>query len=998
MLFCPVLPGEARAAGKVTTHQDANGWKLLVKGNDYFIKGVVWGYTPIGENYAYDLWSYPEEHIKKVVDYEAKLLQEAGVNTVRTFMDTPPKWVQYLYEEYGIMSIVNPMTGRYGYTVNGVWHPVVDYSDEATRTAIKRDILAVVEQFKNTPGVLMLALGNEDNYGLEWKSPEIQNLPEGEQQTEKAKFLYSLYNEIIAEAKKIDASHPYAIVNGEVQYIDLIAALCPELDILGLNVYRGRSFTDLWSTVQQKLNLPIVFMELGSDAYNAMRGREDQYPQADIITAQWKEIYQKTYGKGAEGNALGGFVLEWRDGWWKYEQTENLDIHDRNASWSNGGYPFDFVYQGKNNMNEEWFGIMQNGPLNEDAIAAASPRLAYYALKEVWQADPYRMGIAETDRLVDGVNLQELAAQYDIRLLPEKRPLTELFYLESGNIELEYVDNSDAINESSDSSIGAAVNLDFVFHPTYWLSGDFTLNYIANSAEKSLEEYYGKERSDNSVKVYDFNATMDLEYYNLNAFRHVPRYHWQYDGDFFGLLWEATDMEGMDIWEARAPYGVEFVGKKALDGLKIVAGPEVYWGANPKWIAKYTFSRGDFTYTVMHSEDYDRSDDATGQSTPTERETRATTVSLKTTIIPGATIQLGAIVSNPEKEGETYDYLDGGRVLQDEIEFADTLGFKAKILMDGFDFGHAYLAGSYAGRVADGGEPLKEFDTMLPYSQYGNKVEIEGGIGIFRGDYTIYPRLLYRKNIEDANPLIEPYISGTTLFPGIVPRNREDDPFAVLDNREALSGEIFFTYDPTPETDFYHWDNKHQEDAPVAFNIGFNYTEFRDITDAFRFYEKEFDAEYAFPEGLPKEDVWKILSRVVFNPTKYIRLANRFELAFQQAEWSPEGPARQYFSWEFDYSLAQKHTVSGYVKREAWGPYDYYRQFNVTYPWQFKLDYSYRLDSLIRKWVPGKIGKKATIGIYGIYRTLDEDSPKNEYLDGENERLYQITTYLTYGF
>ena len=45
----------AQAAEKVTTFKDDNGWKLQVNGKDYYVKGVVWGYTPRGENYNYNL-------------------------------------------------------------------------------------------------------------------------------------------------------------------------------------------------------------------------------------------------------------------------------------------------------------------------------------------------------------------------------------------------------------------------------------------------------------------------------------------------------------------------------------------------------------------------------------------------------------------------------------------------------------------------------------------------------------------------------------------------------------------------------------------------------------------------------------------------------------------------------------------------------------------------------------------------------------------------------
>ncbi len=277
------------------------------------------------------------------------------------------------------MTVINPLMGRYGYTVGGKWIPFTDYSDELTRATLKKDMLELIERYKNVDGVLMFAFGNESNYGLSWSSFEIENLPEGEQNTAKARYLYSLFNEVMAAGKRIAPNHPFSIVNGDIQYIDLIAELCKDMDVLGVNAYRGKSFTSLWKEVDEKLDLPVVFYEFGSDAFNAREFKEDQVAQAEVLKDQWQEMYNKAYGNGEEGNSIGGFVFEWRDEWWKYLQVENLEQQDNNASWSNQAYLFDWA-EGKNNMNEEWFGITALGTPNSDGVYTARPRMAYDVL------------------------------------------------------------------------------------------------------------------------------------------------------------------------------------------------------------------------------------------------------------------------------------------------------------------------------------------------------------------------------------------------------------------------------------------------------------------------------------------------------------------------------------------------------------------------------------------------------------------------------------------
>ena len=82
--------GQAHAADSVVTVKDDGGWKLQVNGEDFYIKGVVWGYSPRGKNYSYNLWAESDDFIRKVLDYEFGLMRAAGVNANRSFTVIPP--------------------------------------------------------------------------------------------------------------------------------------------------------------------------------------------------------------------------------------------------------------------------------------------------------------------------------------------------------------------------------------------------------------------------------------------------------------------------------------------------------------------------------------------------------------------------------------------------------------------------------------------------------------------------------------------------------------------------------------------------------------------------------------------------------------------------------------------------------------------------------------------------------------------------------------------
>jgi len=415
-LFLSVaFAAQAQTADVVATYKDENGWKLQVNGEDYYVKGVVWSYSPRNQNYTYNLWGESDDFIRKVLDYEFGLMKAAGINTIRSFEMIPPEWITYIYREHGIRTVVNPLMGRYGHSIAGAWTSNPDYSDELTRATLKKDMLEYVNQYKNTPGLLMFAFGNESNYGLSWSSFEIENLPEGEENTARARHLYSLFNEVLEAGKSIAPNYPFTIVNGDIQYIDLIAELMPDLDLLGINAYRGKSFTGLWADVDEKLDLPILFFEFGSDAFNAREFAEDQVAQAVLLRDQWKEMYNKAAGNSEEGNSVGGFVFEWRDEWWKYLQTENLDIQDKNASWSNQAYLFDWA-EGKNNMNEEWFGITALGLPNSDGVYTARPRAAYYVLSEIWHLNPYMIKKSALNQAIDNLNMDYYALKGEVTM------------------------------------------------------------------------------------------------------------------------------------------------------------------------------------------------------------------------------------------------------------------------------------------------------------------------------------------------------------------------------------------------------------------------------------------------------------------------------------------------------------------------------------------------------------------------------------------------------
>ena len=57
-----------------------------------------------------------------------------------------------------------------------------------------------------------------------------------------------------------------------------------------INAYRGTSFTDLFQTVREKFDKPILFTEFGADAFNAITHKEDQKSQAYYLLENWRRF------------------------------------------------------------------------------------------------------------------------------------------------------------------------------------------------------------------------------------------------------------------------------------------------------------------------------------------------------------------------------------------------------------------------------------------------------------------------------------------------------------------------------------------------------------------------------------------------------------------------------------------------------------------------------------------------------------------------------------
>lgn len=1000
----------------VSVVNDASGSKLVVNGEDFMINGMNWDYIPIGTNTVNaNFWKKSDDVIKAGLDTEMSLLKNMGVNVIRQYTGVPAKWIRYIYENYGIYTMLNHSFGRYGLTLDGVWTPVTIYDDEKTAEFLMSEMKELVAGYKDTPGLLMYLLGNENNYGLFWAGAETEDFPddEGEKQfigEKRGRPMYRLMNEAAKLMKAADPSHPVAICNGDVLFIDIVAEECKDVDIYGTNTYRGASFGDMFQVIKDKLNKPVMFTEFGADAFSAIDNKEDQYSQAYYMVENWKEIYENAAGLGQANNSIGGFTFQFSDGWWKFgfDDRKNADVHDNNASWSNGGYARDLASEGANNMNEEWFGICAKGQTDPRGLYQLYPRAAYYALKDAHQLNPYDEGV-DLDFVKNHFNnIQLMDAVLRARgdkaaLTGEQSNLLRISNLQArfstfstgGNL-LTTPDNPDPDDANTFPNQLGFDHMQSYFvgiegNPAPNMRAEVNFNIAGNIAQNPINEIFYENVSRpvevntddgnvilqdaNRVRIYQAEFEWNAKEFDLRGFYRTGHYHWGYEGDFFGFYPEANYGPNLDIYNGEI-LGMEVDGKGALKGLKAAIGPQLWWGANPTMLFKYSTHLGKFGVTGIYHRDFEKDVvlDDNGRRVLDLNQTRSGVIPAWPTERASIAIErefgkfevaLGGIWSGSplndiafqDVRGESGNYI----VFQDRIQSTDNWGGKAKITYQGGKF-NWYGQAAAMGLIANGGadQTLTFTGWKLKDTGSGNQMNVLSGFTYATGNFQIAPNFLWQKPLVDAIP-------NDVEGPGRL-RNIIDDPFSVRANRETVGGEILLTFDPTPGTWMYEWDNDRSEDAKFAMNLGFVYRHLPTTQDAAIGFlaNRTF---FAFPNSAPAEDLWEIHSRMVSKLGSDFGIIGNFYYGNGQANGDSDrlikrfgGDIRMlYNNWKVQYTQ----------KINDWGPFDYHRDFNLTYPVQLMLDISTTLGK--PDWF---ILPSTQVGIRGTWRSLNEFSPR----------------------
>lgn len=383
--------------GHVTLTKYVNGhWQMKVDGQPFIIKSVAYQPSKIGQSPdvgTLEDWSLADENQNNKIDspYDAwvdknrnniqegdepavgdfQLMKDMGVNVVRVYHHDFVKNKQVfvdLYKTYGIRIIIGDFLGMYAVGSKAAWVPGTDYSNPEHQSNMLDSVMSMVNAYKDEPCVLMWVLGNENNYGVannSGKNPEAY---------------YRFVNEVAKKIKEVDPYHPVVLCNGDIHFLDVFAANCPDIDVLGVNSYRGKhgfGYYNLWLPIKEVADKPTLVTEYGCPSYGHRYSREyAENFQADYLVSSWHDIVRNSAGSGT-GNALGGVVFEFVDEWWKTGAPPGFPDIIQDVTPNCGGPFVDGWYY------EEWFGIISQGD-GTDSPFMRQLKKAYFELQKVW--------------------------------------------------------------------------------------------------------------------------------------------------------------------------------------------------------------------------------------------------------------------------------------------------------------------------------------------------------------------------------------------------------------------------------------------------------------------------------------------------------------------------------------------------------------------------------------------------------------------------------------
>jgi len=363
-----------------TTKWTTSGRQILCSINGgiatpFMTKGVSYSPTPIGGTSIPDPLGSENSAIWQ---RDISQLRAMGANSIRIYgMDASNRrncndaldacWNNGVDPIYVMLSIWVTSTST---NINNLSH-------------LREQYQCIGEDYGNHPAVIGFSIGSEYNTPTNIASSNFWTQFQSLVTAVKKGITISGGTKLISTGfvDLVENNQESTIVQGEANDVGV--------DVWGIDVYRGSTFSNLWSQVESATTKPFVITEFGAPASYHPNNQPCEAAELPAIgthkmgnlviymASLWNEIENNSAVTNAINISSGGYIFEWSDEWWKASQCGGTDVHSGGTA-PNGAFPGGWD-------DEEWFGL--------NSIAAGTPnvltpRATYNHFQSIWKSAP----------------------------------------------------------------------------------------------------------------------------------------------------------------------------------------------------------------------------------------------------------------------------------------------------------------------------------------------------------------------------------------------------------------------------------------------------------------------------------------------------------------------------------------------------------------------------------------------------------------------------------
>jgi len=322
------------------TNWSTSGRQILLNGKPFFAKGMGYQPVPVGEHPNNSPnGDYFTSNYAHIYEPDVDRMKAMGVNAIKIY-----SW----YPDKDHTPFLNYCYARGIYVLVGYFMPPGTIVGEFQQ---KLALFKTLAQMTNThPAIMGYMLGNE-NIGGDLNNPTFWNN----------------YNAIAAALKQIAPNKltTTGLVDDGMKSVQVGNNYMTSLDVWGINVFRGKTMGDFYSTYMSASKKPVWITEIGFPNSVRVNGTPGMMPDngkdvAEYVEDVLEEIFDNSSDDEPDDPIGGIFYFMFSDEWWKQECPACWSPNNQPCACAASTHDFTLKnytdnFPGKY-WDEEWFG------------------------------------------------------------------------------------------------------------------------------------------------------------------------------------------------------------------------------------------------------------------------------------------------------------------------------------------------------------------------------------------------------------------------------------------------------------------------------------------------------------------------------------------------------------------------------------------------------------------------------------------------------------------